>query len=311
MDCGFESLGDSRITNLKKMRLAGITAQLLLLRIPLISQVASVVKYADISLNSELVVIQRLSNCAIKNNTRHKVILMVEMGDLREGLMPSELDDTIQQILKLKGVELKGIGTNLACLSGIQPDEEKMGYLSLLATNIEKKFKIKLDIVSGGNSSNYNWFNSAKNVGRINNLRLGESIFLGCDPLRRKPIPGLFTDAFTLITEVIESKVKPAVPYGKNGQNAFGKTPCYGSQRQMKRAILGIGSQDILVSGLKPRIDVQIIGASSDHTIVDAKDTNLNVGNQVKFDLNYAALLSAMNAPYVIKVSEKILGGVL
>ncbi|MDF1866829.1 MAG: alanine/ornithine racemase family PLP-dependent enzyme [Saprospiraceae bacterium] len=307
VNSGFQTLGDSRISNLKKMHLAGVRAQFLLLRIPLISQVEAVVKYADSSLNSELLVIQKLSACAIKNNTIHKIILMVELGDLREGLMPSDLEETIQQVLELEGIELKGIGTNLACFGGIQPDEEKMQYLSLLTTKIEKKFNLKLDIISGGNSANYNWFRSTKNIGRINNLRLGESIFLGCEPLHRKPIPGLFTDAFTMIAEVIESKVKPSVPYGKVGQNAFGETLSFQNQGQMKRAILGIGVQDVLVSGLKPRMDIQLLGASGDHTIVDAKQINLNVGVQLEFDLNYAALLSVMTSPYVIKMKEKIL----
>jgi predicted amino acid racemase len=75
----------------------------------------------------------------------------------------------------------------------------------------------------------------------------------------------------------------------------------------MKRAILGIGVQDVLVSGLKPRMDIQLLGASGDHTIVDAKQINLNVGVQLEFDLNYAALLSVMTSPYVIKMKEKIL----
>lgn len=243
----------------------------------------------------------------IEDKGEHKIILMVELGDLREGLMPSDLEETIQQVLELEGIELKGIGTNLACFGGIEPDEEKMQYLSLLATKIEKKFNLKLDIISGGNSANYNWFKSTKNIGRINNLRLGESIFMGCESLHRKPIPGLFTDAFTMIAEVIESKVKPSVPYGKVGQNAFGETPSFQNQGQMKRAILGIGLQDVLVSGLKPRMDIQLLGASGDHTIIDAKQINLNVGDQLEFDLNYATLLSAMTSPYVIKMKEKIL----
>ena len=307
VNCGFESLGDSRITNIKKLSLAGIKAQFLLLRIPLISQAGDVAKYADTSLNSELLVIQKLSLYALENNLKHKIILMVELGDLREGLMPSDLDETIQQVLKLKGVELKGIGTNLACLGGIQPDAKKMEYLSSLVVDIEKKFNLNLEIVSGGNSANYNWFKSTENVGRINNLRLGESIFLGCEPLHRKPIPGLFTDAFTLIAEVIESKVKPSIPYGVQSQNAFGETPSFRDLGLIKRAIIGIGLQDVLVSGLKPRIDIEIIGASGDHTIIDTKKTILNIGDQIEFDLNYPALLSAMNSPYVTKMKKALL----
>ena len=306
VNCGFESLGDSRISNIKKLSLAGIKAQFLLLRIPLISQALDVVKYADTSLNSELLVIQKLSLYALENNLKHKIILMVELGDLREGIMPSSLDETIQQVLKLEGVELRGIGTNLACLGGIQPDAKKMKYLSSLVVDIERKFNLNLEIISGGNSANYNWFKSIENVGRINNLRLGESIFLGCEPLHRKPIPGLFTDAFTLIAEVIESKVKPSFPYGVRSQNAFGETPSFKDLGLMKRAIIGIGLQDVLVSALKPRIDIEIIGASGDHTIVDTKETNINIGDQIEFDLNYPALLSAMNSPYVTKMKKAL-----
>jgi predicted amino acid racemase len=303
---GIQILGDSKICNIKKMRHAGVDAKFLLTRIPSISQVNDVVKFVDISLNSEWVVIQKLSQSAIKYNRIHKIILMVELGDLREGLMPSDLKETVKQVLKLKGIELDGIGTNLSCFGGIQPDKEKMLHLSSLAEDIEKQFKLKLRVVSGGNSANYNWFNSSKNVGKINNLRLGESIFLGCETLYRKPIPGLFTDAFTLIAEVIESKNKPSVPYGKIGQNAFGKTQFFPNLGQMKRAILGIGLQDVLVTGLIPRTDIKILGASSDHTVVNAKLINLSVGSQLEFDLNYAALLSAMTSPYVIKMKEKI-----
>ena len=303
---GIQVLGDSRISNIKKMRRAGVDAQFLLIRIPSISQIDDVTKFADISLNSELAVIKKLSRSAIRYNKIHKIILMVELGDLREGLMPSELKETVKQVLKLQGIKLYGIGTNLSCFGGIQPDKEKMHYLSTLAEDIERQFKLKLRVVSGGNSANYNWFSTSKNVGRINNLRIGESIFLGCEALYRKPIPGLFTDAFTLTAEVIESKIKPSAPYGKIGQNAFGKTQVFPNHGQMKRAILNIGLQDVLVAGLTPRIDIKILGASSDYTIVNAKLINLSVGNQLEFGLNYAALLSAMTSPYIIKMKEKI-----
>ncbi len=70
---------------------------------------------------------------------------------------------------------------------------------------------------------------------------------------------------------------------------------------QIRRAILGVGLQDVLVSGLTPRLDIDILGASSDHIIVDAKQIGLKVGDEVEFDLNYGALLSVMTSPYVIK----------
>ena len=56
-----------------------------------------------------------------------------------------------------------------------------------------------------------------------------------------------------------------------------------------------------MVSGLTPRLNVEIIGASSDHLIVDTKKLELKVGDELEFKMNYGALLSAMTSPYVTK----------
>ncbi len=300
LESGINILADSRIANIKKMCDAGIQAQFLLLR-TIHSQAKNIVKYADISLNSELSVIKELSKFAVKQNTLHKIILMVELGDLREGILPSDIENTTKEVLALKGVTLVGIGTNLACFGGIEPNDEKMEVLSSIAKDIENKFKLGLKFISGGNSANYNWFMTTKDIGKINNLRLGESIFLGCETLDRKPIPKLFTDAFTLIAEVIESKIKPSLPNGNVYQDAFGNTPKFIDRGLIKRILIGVGLQDVLVSGLTPMLDIDILGASSDHIIIDAKQTDLRVGNTVEFKLNYGALLSAMTSPYINK----------
>lgn len=63
----------------------------------------------------------------------------------------------------------------------------------------------------------------------------------------------------------------------------------------------GEGSQDVLVAGMSPKIDVEILGSSSDHTLLDLKQTHLKVGDEVRFSLSYGALLSAMTSPYVAK----------
>jgi predicted amino acid racemase len=298
---GINTLADSRLLNIVKMRQAGIQARFVLLRTPVPSQAESVVKYAGISFNTEFSVIERLSAFAVENNVTHKVVLMVEMGDLREGLMPADLGKMVELVNSLKGIILAGIGTNLACFGGIKPNKEKIEQLSSLALDIEGKFGLKLEYVSGGNSANYEWFMSTEDTGRINNLRLGESIYLGCETLHRKPIPGLFTDAFKLFAEIIESKIKPSKPYGDICQDAFGNVPEFPDRGQIRRVILGIGLQDVLVSGLAPCMDIDILGASSDHIIIDAKEQNLKVGDDVEFNLNYGALLSAMSSPYVNK----------
>jgi predicted amino acid racemase len=226
---------------------------------------------------------------------------MVELGDLREGMMPADVVKMVEAVNRQKGIVLAGIGTNLACFGGVEPDTGKIEQLSSLATEIEAKFKMTLEFISGGNSANYDWFKSTNDMGRVNNVRLGESIYLGCETLHRRPIPGLFTDAFKLIADVIESKIKPSKPYGKICQDAFGNVPAFQDRGPIRRVILGMGLQDVLVTGLSPCMDIDILGASSDHIIIDAKTLDLSVGDEVKFDLNYGALLSSMTSPYVSK----------
>ncbi|NAY91204.1 alanine/ornithine racemase family PLP-dependent enzyme [Muricauda sp. JGD-17] len=300
---GIEILADSRISNIIKMRKAGIRAQYMLLRTPALSQVQEVVIHTHISLNSELAVLKKLSEYASRNHIIHKVILMVELGDLREGIMPSEMNAIVKEVLNMEGLALMGIGTNLACFGGISPDADKMNELSSIAIRLEEKFKITLAMVSGGNSANYNWFTSSKDVGRINSFRLGESIFLGKEALCRKTIPGLFTDIFTLMAEVIEAKRKPSQPYGEVYQNASGDIPSSKNKGLMDRAILAIGTQDVVISGITPKQNVAILGASSDHIVVDNTKAKLKLGDAVAFNLNYSALSRALNAQHISKNS--------
>ncbi|WP_084500723.1 alanine/ornithine racemase family PLP-dependent enzyme [Halalkalibacillus halophilus] len=301
VDQGISQLGDSKIENLKRMKEAGVQAEFVLLRTPALSEIEAVVDYADISLNSELEVIQRLSECALEKNTVHKIILMIELGDLREGVMPDQLDRYIQSILQLRGIEVVGVGANFACFGGVKPDAKKMNTLSHLASEIRNRYHLSLPFISGGNSANYNWFTSTEQMGEINQLRIGESILLGQETLSRTPIPGLYTDAFTFYSEVIESKIKPSVPYGEIAQNALGFYPEFEEKGNIRHAILGVGIQDVLVGGLTSLLDVNIIGFSSDHTVLDAKKVDLQVGDAVAFNLNYGALLSLMTSSTVSK----------
>jgi predicted amino acid racemase len=176
-----------------------------------------------------------------------------------------------------------------------------MDTLSTLATQIEGKFQLKFQYISGGNSANYNWFTSTPDTGRINLLRIGESIFLGVEPIQREPIQQLFTDAFTLVAEVSELKIKPSVPYGETGQNAFGHVLQFIENGETFRAILGVGLQDVDVDGLMPALNIDILGAGSDQMIIDPKEIVFHIGDEVSFNPNYAALLAAMTSPYVEK----------
>ncbi len=301
---GVLGLGDSRIENIKAMRDAQVAAPMTLIRSPMLSQVERVVEQADISFNTELDVISQLSSAAQKLKRIHGVVLMVELGDLREGIMPGALESIVRETIRFPNIQLKGIGTNLACRCGVSPDANNMAELSALANSIDAVFgPRRLSIVSGGNSANLEWVLSGANTGRINNLRLGESILLGCEPMHRQAIDGLHTDAITLIAEVIESKLKPSQPWGEVGQSAFGMTASVTNRGNIFQTILAIGHQDIDPNGLQSPSGIEILGASSDHLIVESGRC-LPVGTEISFQLNYSALMRAMTSPFVIKVKK-------
>ena len=297
---GVKFIADSRIENIQKMKSAGISTQFVLLRTPL-SQVESIVKNADISLNTEIETLKKLSYHAKGQNKIHQVIIMVELGDLREGILPCDLPQLVRKSLSLPHIKIIGIGCNLACYGGIKPDDKNMRELSELVDLIEKEFQIDLEIISGGNSANFEWFKSSQDVGRVNNLRLGESILLGCETVGRKVIPGLHTGAFQLIAEVIESKRKTSVPLGEICQDAFGNVPGFLDRGDHQRVIIALGRQDVQVSNLKSNNKLKMIGSSSDHIILDGENHNLEVGDEVSFSLDYGGLLATMTSPFVTK----------
>ncbi len=267
---------------------------------------------ADVSFNSELDVIDRLSVSAGLQQRRHAVVLMVELGDLREGIMPRDLLDTVRQVLGMPGVVLCGLGANLACQSGVVPDATNMAELSDLVEVTERTFDVPLRIVSGGNSATLEWaLDPCTETARINQLRLGEAILLGREPLHRCEIEGLHTDAFTLVAEVIESKTKPSQPWGELGQTAFGQTidrPRV--SRDANRVIVSVGRQDIEPSDLSAPSGTSIIGASSDHLVLDTGTTAPAVGTELRFGVGYSSLLRSMTSPFVgrLLISEAVAG---
>jgi len=293
-------IADSRIENIQRMKAAGISAQFVLLRTPF-SQAESVVKHTQISLNTEMETLKRLSCFAKAQNKSHQVIIMVELGDLREGVLPGDLSEFIKKTLALPHLKVVGIGCNLACYGGVKPDGKNMGELSDLSDRIEKEFQIRLEIISGGNSANYEWYKSARDVGRINNLRLGESILLGRETVNRKAVPGLHTGAFQLFAEVIEAKQKPSLPSGDISQDAFGNVSHFQDRGIHQRVIVALGRQDVLVTGLKSNSAMEIIGSSSDHIILENQNNTLQVGDEVNFSLDYGGLLAAMTSPFIKK----------
>lgn len=302
---GVKMLADSRIENI--IRLKDLKVPKMLLRIPMLSQVDEIVEYVDISLNSEYEVIKALSEKAQEKGKVHRIVLMVDLGDLREGEWYETAVEFAGRIMELKGIRLVGVGTNLTCYGAVIPSKENLGQLVAVAEEIERKYNIKLDIISGGNSSSIHLVEKNEVPKRINQLRLGESIVLGNESAYGERIEGTYADVFTYMAEIIELKEKPSVPVGETGIDAFGEKPVFVDRGIRKRAILASGRQDVKVDGLKPRDkDAIVIGASSDHLIIDVSDCKkeYKVGDILEFDMSYGTLLAAFTSEYVDKIIE-------
>ncbi|WP_083915131.1 alanine/ornithine racemase family PLP-dependent enzyme [Ilumatobacter nonamiensis] len=301
---GVVGLGDSRIENIERMRHAHVHSPMTLIRSPMPSQVDRVARADTTSMNSDTDVLTALATAARLCGRIHDVIVMVELGDLRDGVMSAELHETVRHVLRRPTLRLEGIGTNLACRNGIEPSRQNMGELSDLADSVESAFGIELRTVSGGNSANLGWLSTAEQLGRVNNLRLGEAILLGRDPLRRQPLVGLHTDAITLIGEVIESRRKPSRPWGRAGQNAFGETDTEpnddGGDHSIWQTIVAVGRQDTDPRDLRTTAGVTVLAASSDHLMVETS-VKMVAGDEIRFEPGYSALLRSMTSPFVHK----------
>ena len=302
---GVIGIGESRFENIQRLRRSGLTCRILLLRSPPLSRVDETVTGADISLNSELAVIEALSDAAVRRSRVHEIILMVDLGDLREGIWPDDLLPTVSEIMRLPGVRLVGLGTTLTCFSAVLPSEQNMGELAGYATAVEDEFGIDLTYVSGGNSSSLPFMLEGRMPPGINNLRIGEAMLQGGrDTFFDRPWNELDRNAFVLEGELLEVKLKPSLPIGESGVDAFGGRPTFVDRGERLRGLVNLGREDVVVDALIPNAPgVEVLGASSDHLIVDLTDaeTPPRVGDLLGFQMGYGALLAAMTSEYVEK----------
>ena len=302
--------GDSRLNRLIRLKKSDVNFSLALLRIPALSEAEDVIRYTDISFNSQLKVLHRLNQTAIKLKKTHQVILMIEAGDLREGIYPPEkVIEIAAEIEAMPGLELSGVAANFNCYGGINPDTENLNNLTQIAEKIESCLNRKLEIISGGATTCLPLLLDNKLPARINQLRPGEALLLGQDlqEIWGYDLPELNTDAFILQAEVIEIETKPSKPYGQSFVDAFGQKPTFKDRGMRKRAILAIGRADFVYPDqlIPCRQGIEVLGASSDHLILDIEDAraNIAVGDTLEFQLYYGSLLHLSQSKDVEKVT--------
>lgn len=307
IDLGVGEIHDSRISNLAKIKDINPNIQTVYVKPASKRNISSMVQFADVSLNSELNTIRWISEEAVLQNKNHKIIIMVETGDLREGVMGDHLVDFYAEIFELPNIEIIGLGTNLNCLNGVMPSADKLIQLSLYKQIIELKFNIKIPWVSAGTSVTIPLMLHQQLPKGVNHFRIGETLFFGVDLLNNKIIEGMNDHVFELFAEIIEMQEKPLLPTGSLGTNVQGESyeideSLYG--KSSFRAILDIGLLDIDPKYLLPQDgEFEILGASSDMMILNLKQNpeKYKVGDLVEFRLKYMGALSIMNSSYIEK----------
>ena len=201
-----KQIASSRFEQLKRVKEINSSIPTMMIRIPMLSEVEEVIKYCDYSVNSEIRVLEKLNEEAKKQNKKHKVIIMADLGDLREGYI--DYDELINVSLyvenNLNNLVLSGIGTNLGCYGSIKPDINNLTKLGEIASGIEEKINKELEIVSGGATSSIPLIYNKTIPSKINHLRIGEGILLNMDlPELWSVETGLNNDAFILKAEII------------------------------------------------------------------------------------------------------------
>jgi len=305
-----KAICDSRLTNLKHIKNISPDTQTVYIKPPAKRLAKNIVKYADVSFNSEIETVKALSKEAVLQNKIHKIVIMLEMGELREGIMARNLSRFYGEVKRFPNIEIVGIGTNLNCLNGILPDEKKLMKLHRFKEIIEESHQTTISFISAGSSVTIPLIFQKKIHPGINHFRVGESLFFGTDVYNDSTISGMYQDVFKLTAEIIEIAQKPMIPAGDAGTNLIGETPKHDFTNKGKtsfRAIVDVGVLDIDHQQIAPMTKgVSIIGASSDMMILDLSDNrnNLKVGDTVDFSMSYLAVLRAMNSEYVDKLID-------
>jgi predicted amino acid racemase len=308
LSLGDEQVCDARLSNLKKIKSINSDKETIYIKPPAKRSISNIVKYADVSFNTEFTTIKWLSEEAVKQDKIHRIIIMIELGDLREGILGEDLITFYKKVFDLPNIKVSGIGSNLNCLSGVMPSKDKLIQLSLYEQLIEAKFGKKIEYVSGGSSVMIPLLLKKQIPKGLNHFRIGETLFFGVDLFSNKTIPKMKDDVFVLFAEIIEITKKSVVPYGNLEENPSGETVDINDEdygRNHTRGILDIGLLDISKAEFITPFDkdISFIGASSDMLVVDLSTTkkNYKVGDLVKFKMKYMGALLLMNSEYIEK----------
>lgn len=289
---GAIAIGDSQIANLARLAEDQPSLQLQMIRTPMLSQAKKTVSLANLSLNTQLSVLHRLSEEAQQAGRCHKVILMLELGDDREGVWEEDIEQLAVKADQLEGLELVGLGGTVGCRNLSYPTPQQIAFLLDTSRSLEIHLGRTIEVISLGGSSVLPLLQNGLCPTGLTQLRIGEAILLGTDGVLGHHIRGTSSSAFELVAEIIESRGSPR--QATASLSATGK----------RHIIAAVGYQDTYIPGLTVCCKTaRIEAATSDHLIleIDGEETGIVEGSEVRFSLNYRALVQLCASQYVSK----------
>lgn len=308
-ETGVRNFADSNLVNLLRMRaLFGKTVRLVLIRLPMGSELRAIQENGVIPFVSHRETLERLNTIAGERKTLQRVVLALESGDAREGFLPEETPQVANLVERLPWISVEGIGSTLACLSGVLPDGEIMKQLVELKETLAQRLGQKEFYLSVGGTTFLEVWENGGWVKGVDEIRFGEAFLFGSDISRKRDIPWLRQGAFTIWAEVVEVRAKEVAQNPSRGFDAFGEITASPWRGKRKRMLLALGKQDVderqlyfFDSGVK------IIGATSNYLVMDVEesDREYRVGDVLGFRAGYGAVLRAFLSPYVEKVYVK------
>ena len=305
---GIKQVCDSRVSNMRMIKSINPEIETIYIKPPPKRSIKGIIKYADISLNTEYKTLMLLDEEARRVGKNHKVIIMIEMGELREGIMRDDFIDFFSGVFKLNNIDVVGIGTNLSCLYGVLPNPDKLIQLSLYKQLIEAKFDRKIPLVSGGSSVTIPLLEQNILPKGINHFRVGETLFLGTNAYDGTEYEKMHNDVFRLYSEIIELIEKPLVPEGEMGHNVEGLSFEFDEKdigKTSMRAIVDMGLVDVDGKHIEPVCnDFKIVGASSDMFVIDigSNEKNLKTGDLIEFRMDYMGVVRILSSSYIDKL---------
>jgi predicted amino acid racemase len=307
------SVGDSRLTSLKNLKELNPDMRTIYIKPPAKMYADEVVQYADISLNSSFSTIFALNEAAKRAKKIHQIIIMIELGELREGVQREDIVEFYEKVFNFSNIEVIGLGSNLGCMYGIEPSYDKLLQLSLYKELISAKFKRELPLLSGGTSITLPLVENKILPPEINHFRIGEAAFFGVTPLTNEKFKNLNTDTFEFTANIIELDEKKIVPDGIISDASIGHTADFDPSQIHKtsnKAILDFGILDVDKEDIDSLDkEISFVGNTSDMLVVDLGENKTkrgtqkyHIGDKMRFTPNYMGVARLLNSKFIEKI---------